>query len=145
MQPLGFVFECEYVCLKSQVVYKWRSVFCVFLCVSIICLYFGSQDTGQRYHSKSQIYYPISITKALAKSIWLTNNLMFGKGYHGYQYVQNTPVKLQYDHSLQHHQCTKVLFMAKLTSRNREHSLACTSWCNDEAKGQLLPITQLGH
>lgn len=106
---------------------------------------FGSQGTGQRYHSKSQTYHPISISKALAKSIWRTNSLMLGKGCHGYQHVQNTPVKLQYAHSLQHHQGSTVLFMAKFTTRNREHSLTCTTWCNDETMGQLLPITQHGH
>lgn len=70
---------------------------------------------------------------------------MLCKAHHGYQHVQNTPVKLQYDCSLQQqHQRSKALFMAKLTSRNREHSLACPTWCNDEAKGQLWPIIQHG-
>lgn len=45
------------------------------LCVCKHCLYFGSQDSGQSYHSKSQIYHPISIRKALARSVWKTNNL----------------------------------------------------------------------
>lgn len=33
--------------------------------------------------------------------------------------------------------------MAKLTSWNREHSLAFAKW-NDEAKGQICPIIQHG-
>lgn len=69
---------------------------------------------------------------------------MLGEAHHGYQHVQNTPVKLQYDHSWQQHQRSKDLFMTKLTSRNREHSLARATWCSDEAKGQLWSIIQHG-
>ena len=78
-----------------------------------------------------------NITQSVSEEPWLRAHIqlitqlimlgMLGKAHYGYQHVQNTPVKPQYDHSFQHHQRSQVLFMANLTSRNREHSVACAT------------------